>query len=128
MSSYREEEVEQHAIPEDVLQEVAEALQQLGPDNLQAALGKFNEGVVSYDEEGEVELDLERVDYASLMAVDAYVRELNGLPPREMPARTGGGGATASMATASQGNNRGVVRAEQDDDDDYFDEETDDDD
>jgi hypothetical protein len=34
-----------------------------------AALGKFNEGVVSYDEEGEVELDLEKVDYASLMEV-----------------------------------------------------------
>lgn len=36
------------------------------------ALGKFNEGVVSYDEEGEVELDLERVDYASLMEVRGW--------------------------------------------------------
>jgi hypothetical protein len=35
VSSYREEEVEQHAIPEDVLQEVATQLQELGPDNLQ---------------------------------------------------------------------------------------------
>jgi hypothetical protein len=35
------------------------------------ALGKFNEGVVSYDEEGEVELDLEKVDFASLMEVSA---------------------------------------------------------
>jgi hypothetical protein len=33
------------------------------------ALGKFNEGVVTYDEEGEVELDLEKVDFASLMEV-----------------------------------------------------------
>jgi hypothetical protein len=32
-------------------------------------LGKFNEGVVNYDEEGEVELDLEKVDYPSLMEV-----------------------------------------------------------
>jgi hypothetical protein len=33
------------------------------------ALGKFNEGVVSYDAEGEVELDLEKVNYDSLMIV-----------------------------------------------------------
>jgi hypothetical protein len=33
------------------------------------ALGKFNEGVVTYDEEGEAELDLEKVDYPSLMEV-----------------------------------------------------------
>lgn len=33
------------------------------------ALGKFNEGVVTYDAEGEVELDLEKVDYTSLMEV-----------------------------------------------------------
>jgi hypothetical protein len=35
VSSYREEEVEQHTVPEDVLQEVAGQLQELGPDNLQ---------------------------------------------------------------------------------------------
>jgi hypothetical protein len=35
VSSYREEEVEQHAVPDDVLQEVTAALQELGPDNLQ---------------------------------------------------------------------------------------------
>lgn len=33
------------------------------------ALGKFNEGVVTYDADGEVELDLEKVDYVSLMEV-----------------------------------------------------------
>jgi hypothetical protein len=35
VSSYREEEVEQHAVPDDVLQEVGAALQELGSDNLQ---------------------------------------------------------------------------------------------
>ncbi|KAF8072575.1 poc1a [Scenedesmus sp. PABB004] len=124
VSSYREEEVEQHAIPEDVLQEVAAALPELGPDNLQVALGKFNEGVVSYDEEGEVELDLEKVDYASLMDVDAYIRQVNGLPPREMPARGGGGGGGGGAAGVSESDGgasgrrgRGGVRAEADDDD-----------
>lgn len=38
------------------------------------ALGKFNEGVVTYDADGEVELDLEKVDYASLMEVSHWLR------------------------------------------------------
>lgn len=33
------------------------------------ALGKFNDGVVTYDADGEVELDLEKVNYESLMMV-----------------------------------------------------------
>ena len=33
------------------------------------ALGKLNDGVVTYDAEGEVELDLEKVNYESLMVV-----------------------------------------------------------
>lgn len=37
------------------------------------ALGKLNDGVVSYDAEGEVELDLEKVNYESLMVVSAGV-------------------------------------------------------
>uniref|UniRef100_A0A383VNB0 Bromo domain-containing protein n=1 Tax=Tetradesmus obliquus TaxID=3088 RepID=A0A383VNB0_TETOB len=133
VSSYREEEVEQHAIPEDVLQEVAGQLQELGQENLQVALGKFNEGVVSYDEEGEVELDLERVDYASLMEVDAYIRQLLGLPPREPqpPPRAAAAAAPADTAEPSEGNgrrNRGTVQAEADDDDEYYGEEDESDD
>lgn len=38
---------------------------------LVAALAKFNEGVVTYDAEGEVELDLEKVNYESLILVRA---------------------------------------------------------
>eukprot|EP00879_Flechtneria_rotunda_P013235 GHRR01013820.1.p1 GENE.GHRR01013820.1~~GHRR01013820.1.p1 ORF type:complete len:230 (+),score=113.22 GHRR01013820.1:279-968(+) len=137
VSSYREEEVEQHAIPEDVLQEVAAQLQELGPENLQVALGKFNEGVVTYDEEGEVELDLEKVDYASLMEVDAYIRELQGVPPREQPAAAGGSGgdpAVGPAAAISEGDvgpdagRKGKVKAEQDDDDDYYEDDDSDDD
>lgn len=145
------------------------------------ALGKFNEGVVSYDEEGEVELDLEKVDFASLMEVrrrhchstpsdahshtacthvmtlqcrthvtiptadlntemvslvvptqdgvltpscrvrlqvDAYIRQLNGLPPREPPQQVQAAAVAAPADTAepSEGNargNRGTVQAEQ---------------
>jgi hypothetical protein len=35
------------------------------------ALGKFNDGVVTYDADGEVELDLEKVNYESLMMVSS---------------------------------------------------------
>jgi hypothetical protein len=37
VSSFQEEEVEQHAIPEEWIAEVAELLQSLEPDNLQGA-------------------------------------------------------------------------------------------
>lgn len=145
VSSYVEEEVEQQGIPEDILQEVATQLQELGPDNLQVALGKFNEGVVTYDADGEVELDLEKVDYVSLMEVDAYIRQVNGLPPREA-APAGGGvrggaaaeGAAAAAPSASDDQAAGAagsgrrpksgVRAEQEEDDDYYEEDDSDDD
>lgn len=137
VSSYREEEVDQHEIPQEVLAEVAEKLQELQPANLEVALGKFNEGVVTYDAEGEVELDLEKVDYNSLMEVDAYIREVNGLPPREQqqnqqqPAGQPAAAPTETIDGSDGANlkrNRGTVKADQDDDEEYYGEEDESDD
>eukprot|EP00878_Enallax_costatus_P020012 GHUV01021139.1.p1 GENE.GHUV01021139.1~~GHUV01021139.1.p1 ORF type:complete len:423 (+),score=99.73 GHUV01021139.1:240-1508(+) len=124
VSSYREEEVDQHEIPQEILAEVAEKLQELEQANLEVALGKFNDGVVQHDNDGEVELDLEKVDYTSLMEVDAYIREVLGLPPREQQQnqpRQNQQEATAAAATetldasedAGRKRNRGTVKVDQ---------------
>jgi hypothetical protein len=67
---------------------------------------------VSYDEEGEVELDLSKVDYPSLSDVDAYIRQVKGMPPRELPARRNAPAAT-EPSDGDGMRSRGVVRAEQ---------------
>ena len=88
-------------VPHDVLTEVAGAIPTLEPDQLAHAVGLLNEGVVVTTPVGETELDFARITRASLFAVDSYIRQVQGLPPRAEDA----GGAV-------------VVQQEQEDDDD----------
>jgi hypothetical protein len=98
-----DEMMEGEEVPHDVLTEVAGAIPTLEPEQLAHAVGLLNEGVVVTTPEGETELDFARITRASLFAVDAYIRQAQGLPPRE---EGGGGGGGV------------VVQQEQEEDDD----------
>jgi hypothetical protein len=78
-----QQQQEEEIVPHDVLTEVAGAIPTLEPEQLEHAVGLLNEGVVVVAPDGETELDFARITRASLMAVDAYIRSVQGLPPRE---------------------------------------------
>jgi len=84
-------------VPHDVLTEVAGAIASLGPDELEHAVGLLNEGVVVVAPDGETELDFARITRASLFAVDAYIRRVQGAPPRAQQHQGEGGGAAVGV-------------------------------
>ncbi|GBF98870.1 hypothetical protein Rsub_11474 [Raphidocelis subcapitata] len=128
VSSYQEAQAPE--LPPDVMTDVANSIGELSEDHMTAALDLLNAECKVTNEEGEMELDFEYITYDALMRVDAYIREVQGLPPRPRPAPPSapasyGGGSGGGAAGGRGGKKRGVQFDDTEDDDDYEEDDSD---